>query len=300
MTIWVLAKKFQGSTGSRLLTGNSEYAMELEERIAAFHGFEAGLLFNCGYMANLGLLSSLQSTILFDLQVHASTWDGIRLSRAKALPFRHNDLDHLEKRLKNGPGFVCVESVYSTDGTRAPLPEIFALCDRYGAHLIVDEAHAVGVYGPEGRGLVAATGRGPFAQIVTFGKALGVFGAIVLGSKQLKQHLINRARSFIYTTALPVTVLHAIANSYSLFPHMEKERTQLHRLCQILGSESLICGVKIPDVKKRAAQIQALGFDVKPLMYPTVARGKECLRICLHTFNTPQQVKELKQCLASL
>ena len=185
-----------GSTGSRLLTGNSCYAQDLENSIAMFHGFAAGLLFNCGYMANLALLSTIADSgdcIFFDTKIHASTHDGIRLSKAKALPFKHNDTAHLESRLKDCTTqcdrFICVESIYSTDGSLAPLSEICRIAKEYEAYLIVDEAHAVGAYGSQGRGLVAEQNlcADVFAQMLTFGKALGTHGAIILGNQTLKQ-----------------------------------------------------------------------------------------------------------------
>ena len=161
-TEWGILPQHLGSTGSRLLTGNSVYAEQLEQRIASFHGYESGLLFSCGYMANLGLISSISSEdsiLLFDAQVHASVRDGIRLSRAQSSPFRHNDLEHLTSRLektnRKGDKFIVVESIYSTDGSTAPLREICTLAKKYDAVVIVDEAHAVGVCGPQGRGLVA-------------------------------------------------------------------------------------------------------------------------------------------------
>ncbi len=212
-----------GSTGSRLLTGNSRYAQDLEAKIAAFHGFEAGLLFICGYMANVGLLSTIASKddcILFDTGVHASTHDGISLSRAAAFAFKHNDTVHLKNRLENCPSkgnrFICIESIYSTDGSQAPLKEICRLAKEYGAYLIVDEAHAVGVCGYQGRGLVAEQNLCSFvyAQVTTFGKAIGTQGAIILGGQTLKQSLINFATSYIYTTALPFYSLVAISCSY--------------------------------------------------------------------------------------
>jgi 8-amino-7-oxononanoate synthase len=283
-----------GSTGSRLLTGNSVVAEELESHIAAFHGFESGLLFNCGYMANLGLISILEGTILFDAAVHASTRDGIRLSSSRAFAFRHNDLEHLESRLRKSQQetFICIESIYSTDGSVAPLQEIKELADRYGAHLIVDEAHAVGVWGPQGRGLVDVA----FAKVVTFGKALGAHGAIVLGSKQLRELLINFATPFIYTTALPFYSLAAIKSSYDLFPQFENERAHIQQLMQILRSSSHIHAVKIPgneQAKQAAGRLVDRGFDVRPLLSPTVQRGHELLRISLHAFNTPEQVRTL-------
>lgn len=296
-----------GSTGSRLLTGNSLYAQSLEEKIATFHGYEAGVLFSCGYMANVGLISTVageDTTLFFDAAVHASTRDGIRLSRASAFPFWHNDLTHLEQRLKEctrqGDRFICVESIYSTDGSVAPLREIATLAESHNAHLIVDEAHAVGVYGPQGRGLVAhhhLTGR-VFAQVVTFGKALGTYGAIVLGSDLLKQALLNFATSYIYTTALPFPMLAAIACSYDLFPHLEHERAHLHTLIQefCAAQATHIQCVPLPGnqrVKEASHSLARLGFDVRPLMSPTVRRGEEMLRICLHAFNTVGEVRAL-------
>jgi 8-amino-7-oxononanoate synthase len=300
-----------GSTGSRLLTGNSLYAQELEEKIAKFHGYEAGLLFNCGYMANVGLLSAItnqESVVFFDAAVHASTHDGIRLSRAKAFPFRHNDLEHLENRLKNssseGDRFICVESIYSTDGSTANLPEISRLAREYEAHLIVDEAHAVGACGPKGRGLVAEHNLMPhvFAQVTTFGKALGTHGAIVFGNYTLKQALINFSTPYIYTTALPFQTLAAINCSYNLFPEMDLERNHLQKLIQIFQESCQISSLthiqSIPiegneAVKQAAEAVFKQGFDVRPLMSPTVQRGHEALRVCLHAFNTEDELKWL-------
>ncbi len=300
-----------GSTGSRLLTGNSCYAEDLEHKIASFHGYEAGLLFNCGYMANLGLLSTITnqtSIIFYDAAVHASTYDGIRLSRSQAFPFRHNDLEHLENRLKNcsssGDRFICIESIYSTDGSMSPLTEISQLARRYEAHLIVDEAHAVGVCGPKGKGLVAEHNLTSqvFAQVTTFGKALGTHGAVILGKHVLKQALINFATPFIYTTAMPFQVLAAIKCSYDLSPEMDYERDQLRKLVQAFRtfypccSRSHIQPVRINGNNAVKAMANALfdkGFDVRPLTSPTVQRGCEALRICLHAFNTESDLKQL-------
>lgn len=302
-----------GATGSRQLTGNSSYAETLEQRIAQFHRYEAGLLFNCGYMANLGLLSALggdDDVIFFDAKVHASTHDGIRLSRSKALPFRHNDLEHLADRLRNcsnrGARFVCVESIYSTDGSKAPLSDLCQLAKTYEAHLIVDEAHAVGVYGPAGRGLVAEhhLTADVFAQVVTFGKALGTYGAIVLGSMALKQALINFAHSYIYTTALPFHMLAAIKCSYDLFPLLEMERRQLQHFITFFrhtyatSSETPIQPIALPGnhaVKEAAQKLMEAGFDVRALTSPTVQKGQEVLRLCLHTFNTEAEMIKLHE-----
>lgn len=297
-----------GSTGSRLLTGNAKYAEDLEEKIAHFHGYETGLLFNCGYMANVGLISVIGdagSVIFFDNGVHASTRDGIRLSQAKALPFRHNDLEQLENRLKNCcpdlARFICIESIYSTDGSKACLSEICALANKYEAHLIVDEAHAVGMCGPRGRGLVAEQNLTSqvFAQVTTFGKSLGVHGAIVLGNNILRKSLINFAKPFIYTTALPIYALAAIKCSYDLFPQLETERMQVNELIKIFQkiqhrySQTHIQAIQIKgyeNVKSMAVKLAAHGFDVRSLISPTVQRGHEVLRICLHSYNTAEEL----------
>jgi 8-amino-7-oxononanoate synthase len=300
-----------GSTGSRLLTGNTCYAQDLEAKIAAFHGFEAGLLFNCGYMANLGLISTIadkEDSIFFDSKVHASTHAGICLSKANALPFRHNDIAHLENRLKNcmakGDRFICIESIYSTDGLMAPLAKICRLAKEYEAYLIVDEAHAVGVCGYQGRGLIAEQNLCSyvFAQITTFGKAIGTHGAIVLGSQILKQSLMNFASSYIYTTALPLHSLVAINCSYNLLAEMESERNHIQSLVRLYrdsipnGSKTHIQSIPVEGnkaAKEFAQKIVKEGFDVRPLLSPTVQRGKEVLRVCLHAFNTKNELKTL-------
>lgn len=302
---WSRNGRLLGSTGSRLLTGNATYTQLLEARIARFHGFETGTLFNCGYMANAGLHSAIATDadiFLFDSQVHASVRDGIRLSRAQAFPFRHNDPGHLEKRLKNLPAkgkrFITVASLYSTDGSQVPLREICHLSQRYGALLIVDEAHAVGVLGHSGRGLIAEQQLTShvFALIATFGKALGTSGAIVLGSSQLRKALINFSRPYIYTTALPWINLAAIASSYALFPLMDRERSHLQHLNSLFRTFSPIHTLAIKgnvEARKLSTYLAEQGFDVRPLLSPTVRKGHETLRICMHAFNTIEEASRL-------
>lgn len=298
-----------GSTGSRLLTGNCAYVEMTEEKIAHFHGYRAGVLFNCGYMANLGLLTSLgQSNALFlyDSAIHASMHDGIRLSRATAYPFRHQNVDHLEARLRNirtrDICYICIESIYSTSGAKAPIRDICQLANHYGARVIVDEAHATGIYGAEGRGVVAEQDvtKSIFAQVVTFGKALGVHGAIVLGSQFLKEHLINFARSFIYSTALPFHAIAAIRCSYELFPKREQQRQHLQRLSHLFQKGTHIQSIPVPGAeaaKRFSHHLAAKGFDVRALTSPTVRQGHEVLRICLHSTNSEQEVWGLIQTL---
>lgn len=304
-----------GSTGSRLLTGNTEYAQELETWIARLHGYEAGLLFNCGYMANVGLLSAISQSedlIFFDQHIHASMGDGMRLGQAHRLPFRHNDVAHLKRRLRASKGtgnrFICVESIYSTDGSVAPLLEICQLAKEHNAHVIVDEAHAIGIHGLFGYGLVEKEKLSSqiFAQINTFGKALGTYGAIVLGSNDLIQTLVNFAKSCIYSTALPFHCLAAIKSSYDLFPHLEKERKHLQKLIELFqiaphASSTPIQFLRIKgnaSSKEASKRLMACGFDVRPLLSPTVRKGQEGLRVCLHAFNTELEVKNVLQEIA--
>lgn len=326
-----------GSTGSRLISGNSEYCEALEGYIAEFHQAESGLIFNSGYDANLGVFSSVpqrSDTILYDRLVHASIRDGIRLSHARAFSFEHNDVGDLERRLKaqraEGPAkgsiesvqdgaiFVAVESVYSMDGDCAPLVEMAELCRKHGANLIVDEAHATGVFGEHGRGKVVELGlqKKVFARLHTFGKALGCHGAIVLGSNALRSYLINFARSFIYTTALPFHSLAAIRCAYELLAADDEPVNTLgNRISyfrnnagadvarQLIPSDSAIQCVVIPgnaEVRKVARGLQEEGFDVRPIMHPTVAAGSERLRVCLHAFNTEDEITSLINKLRTL
>jgi len=302
-----------GSTGSRLLAGNYPWVEETEIMLAGFHQSAAGLIYNSGYDANLGLFSAVPQkgdTIIYDSLIHASIRDGIRLSKAQAFSFLHNDTIDLEKKLSNATGniFVAVESVYSMDGDFAPLSAIAAICERAGAHLIVDEAHATGVVGTKGEGLVQHLELQAqcFARVHTFGKAVGCHGAVVLGSSHLRDYLINFSRSFIYTTALPPTAMAAIMASYELFPYMQEARTHLAALIarfrkgvaalDTLPGETPIQVVLTPGntaTRELAARLQGEGLDIRPILHPTVPKGKERLRIVLHSFNTEEEVDKV-------
>ncbi|MBC6110479.1 aminotransferase class I/II-fold pyridoxal phosphate-dependent enzyme [Pedobacter fastidiosus] len=308
-----------GSGGSRLLSGNSTYIEETEQFIANFHEAECGLIFNSGYDANIGLLSSIPQrgdTIITDEFIHASIIDGCRLSHATRYKFAHNNTNELEEKLKNAKGnvFVVVESVYSMDGDLAPLIEISALCENYKANLIVDEAHATGIFGDFGKGLVNKHDLQTkvFARIITFGKAMGIHGAIVLGSENLRHYLINFARSFIYTTAAPIHNIVAIKSAYEILQNLDFQK--IHKKIEIfrklikenniqsLNSLSTIQGIVFSNneaTKNASKYLQEKGFDVRAILSPTVPAGKERLRICLHTFNTDEEiislVKHLKE-----
>lgn len=312
--------RFLGATGSRLLTGNHPYCEQLENAIAAYHNAEAGLIFNTGYMANLGVLSAVirpEDTLLYDTHIHASSHDGMRLSRTKCYPWRHNNLEYLEKRLSNTSGtiFVCIESIYSIDGTIAPLKEICSLCRQFNAHLIVDEAHATGLIGRRGEGLVASLGleKDVFARIHTFSKALGAHGAIVLGSAVLREYLINYARPFIYSTALPLHVLASVKCAYQRLPFAVAERDKLKSLQDkfITKAQELhlpfqpnitpLFPLYLPGnelVKNLSEILLNNGFDVRPILSPSVKQGRECLRFSLHAFNAEEEIDELLELLA--
>lgn len=310
-----------GSTGSRLLTGNRSFTEDTEAYIANFHSAPAGLMYNSGYDANLGLLSAIPQrgdTIITDELIHASLIDGARLSHAERHKFKHNDLDDLEKKLKLSKGliYVVVESVYSMDGDQAPLHEISVLCEKYNANLIVDEAHATGIFGEFGKGLVFAhhlTNK-VFARVITFGKALGTQGAIVLGSKNLINYLINFSRPFIYTTAAPLHDIVAVRCAYELLstPNLQQELLRKIKLynqltmdtsLQKVQSDSAIQTIIVGEnemTKAKALHLQEAGFDVRAILSPTVAVGKERLRICLHLFNSDQEIINLVNLLKEI
>ncbi len=307
---------FEGSTGSRLISGNSAIAESLENFIASFHNGEAALIFNSGYDANVGLFSCIpqrNDTVFYDELAHASIRDGIRLSYAKSYSFRHNDTEHLKElfKLAQGNVYVAVESLYSMDGDIAPLVELAALCESFNAHLIVDEAHATGVYGFHGIGRVSELmlEKKVFARMHTYGKAMGTHGAAVIGSKLLKDYLMNFARSFIFSTSLPYHSLIAIRCAYVLLSESDEPNQNLNSNIKLfknlivrsdnivtLNSKSPIQCVIIPgneQVVKVANSIQKKGFNVRPIMSPTVSAGKERLRICLHSFNSEDEIKSL-------
>jgi 8-amino-7-oxononanoate synthase len=316
-------KGIVGATGSRLVTGNTEAHEELESFLASFHGAEGALLFGSGYEANIGLLSTIASradTIIYDELVHASMRDGIRLSSARAYSFRHNDLQDLEQKMRAARGecFIVVESVYSMDGDQAPLVELCQLVERAGAYLIVDEAHSTGVYGPGGAGCVVELGlcHGVLARIHTFGKALGYRGACVVGSHALREHLINSARSFIYTTAPDQVMLRYMREAYDMMRAADDERRQLklliagmtavrtmHPEVSFLKSESPIQGVLLPGNSRALRAESALheaGFVARAIRAPTVPRGLERVRLCLHSYNSIQEVEQAVEVLAAL
>jgi 8-amino-7-oxononanoate synthase len=303
-----------GSTGSRLITGNSEFAEQLEKEIAVFHHAPSALLFNSGYDANLGLLSSVpqkDDLVLFDEFIHASLYDGIRLGYARHFKFRNNDVRHLEELILRHKNqfktiYVVAESVYSMDGDEAPLMEIAALCELNKTFLIVDEAHAIGIFGEQGRGLCNELGieDNCFARIYTYGKAMGCHGAAIVGSEALRNYLVNFSRPFIYTTALPHHSLACIKAAYVLLKETDAIK-KLHQNISYFNSLKTTGFIKsrsaihciITSGNEQAEQLQdELGkhnLHVKAIKSPTVKKGKERIRICLHAFNSPAEINSL-------
>lgn len=316
-----------GATGSRSVSGDHPAYHALEARIAAHHGQPAALVFSSGYTANLGLLSALlrrTDTIVYDERMHASCRDGIRLGQAGTLRFRHNDPDDLCARLTkarpDGQTFVLTEGRFSMDGDLAPLTAIAETCQSAGAHLIVDEAHSGGLEGVRGAGRVAELGlqNAVFATVVTYGKAFGFHGAAVLGSAALREYLINTCRPFIYTTGPAPGQWTGIAAAYdrmdalhdARFALLQNRIGQFNDLIAAAGLRPLVTRADGPiqTVGRRGNQAvmageaacRAAGLLVKGIRSPTVKTGEERLRVCLHSFNTEEEVGRLVGVLASL
>jgi 8-amino-7-oxononanoate synthase len=328
---YLIANKIiqNGATGSRLLSGNHKVYEEAENHIAKFHRVESALIFNSGYDANVGFFGAVPQKgdlILFDELAHASIRDGIQLSNSKSYKFKHNDFEDLERLLlklstdSQQPTaiYIVTESVFSMDGDCPNLEELVQITSKYDCNLVVDEAHALGVFGENGQGLVQMLGleEAVFARIMTFGKGLGCHGAAILGSQKLVDYLVNFARSFIYTTGLSP---HSVATILVSYHNLEIEKKALEILREninnfnqeknILGlkpmfvrSRSAIQSAIIPgnqNVKLIANQLQEKGFDVKAILSPTVPEGQERLRFCLHSFNSKEEISEVLRLLST-
>ena len=312
-----------GATGSRLLSGNHILYLKLESYLSKVHLSEASLVFNSGYMANLGLLGSVAQrgdVVLFDEFCHASIRDAISTSHAKSYKFRHNNLKDLQSLLERHSAepdtsiYVVTESVFSMDGDSPDLKALVQLAERYKAYCIIDEAHALGVFN---YGLIQSLGLQDkvFARIITFSKAMGCHGAAILGSEDLKTYLINFSRPFIYTTGLPPHAIASIMAAYDQLSSAEmeqclsrvissfKDQLKANDLNKIfIDSDSAIqCAVISGNdrVKYISQKLQEAGFDLKPILSPTVPKGKERLRFCLHTYNSEQEISEVIRLLAT-
>jgi 8-amino-7-oxononanoate synthase len=294
-----------GSGGSRLLRGNSDEHERLEGEAASFFGSETALFVSGGYGANTLLFSTLPQRgdlVVYDELIHASAHEGMRLGRAEAAAFAHNDVDAVadaiagwRRRGGSGTPWIAVESLYSMDGDRAPLSEIAALADREDAMLLIDEAHATGVFGPDGRGLAAdLDGRENVVVLRTCGKALGCEGALVLAPATVRDFIVNRGRGFIFSTAPSPLIAAIVRESLRCLRDEPERRKRLHALVETAGkmltnldlsaSGSPIQPVIIGDDRRTmavAAAMQAAGFDVRGVRPPTVPPGTSRLRMSL-------------------
>jgi len=313
-----------GGTGSRLLSGHSRVWDSLEQEFAEFAGTEAALYFGSGYAANVGLLTSIlrEDDVVFSDELnHASLIDGLRLSGARKIIYRHLDLSDLEAALRTtsnfgGRKFVVTETVFSMDGDIANIAELAALCARYDAGLILDEAHAVGVHGPSGRG-IAASSELPcevIAMTHPCGKALASAGAFVCGSATLREHLINHARTFIFSTAMPPYMAGQIRTALRIARRMNSQRDELlanakHLSAQLhsqgydtANSASQIIPVIVganDDAVATAEFLQSEGFAVRAIRPPTVPQNRARVRLSLTTAIPATEFDRLTNCFAS-
>jgi 8-amino-7-oxononanoate synthase len=326
---WRTADLPHSGTASRLLRGQHPIWNEVESRLAAWHHAEAALMMTSGYAANEGLLSTViepDDTVFSDQYNHASIIDGLRLSRANKMIYPHNDLNQLEammqsaapKRKEDANWFVVTESLFGMEADRAPLRELVELTERYDANLIVDEAHATGCFGPAGSGLVDQFGlrQRVLATVHTGGKALAVPGAYIVGSRLLKDLLINRCRHFIYTTAIPPLVGAWWLDMLDWVPADEDARTRLHEAAREFRTQARRDGSGI-DVGggdfiatwhasndgmavEIASRLQGLGFDVRAIRPPTVPPGGARVRISIHADHEPAALRRLADALIQI
>ena len=295
-----------GAGGSRLLRGNHPEHELLEQEAAKFFGGETALYFGGGFVANTALLSTLPSRgdlIIYDELIHASAHDGMRLSKAEAKAVRHNDAQSFDDAITawrdsggTGQAWIAIESLYSMDGDRAPISELSAIADRHDAMLIVDEAHATGVFGPAGRGLAAdLEGRENVITLHTCGKALGVMGALVIGPRTIRDFLINRGRAFIYATAPSPLMAAAVRASLDICRGDPQRRNRLHNLVAFAAREltaktrfaasgsqilPLVVGGDAAAVSLAAA-MKGRGYDIRAIRPPTVPEGTSRLRLTI-------------------
>ncbi|OCA80033.1 8-amino-7-oxononanoate synthase [Chryseobacterium contaminans] len=300
-----------GSTGSRLISGNSSMAAFTENFIAEKHHFSSALLFPSGYNANLALFSTLPNrhdTIIVDEQIHRSVHDACKMSNARKLKFRHNDIEDLENVLKRQEGhcYIAIESLYSMEGDLAPICEMAGLAKKYEASLIVDEAHAFGVFG---NGLVNQYGLQDqvAAIVITYGKALGAHGAAILCNDVVKSYLVNFASPFIYSTSAQDFQWMSIKTGYDFLEDHQELSVQLQENIKIFRSQELqspssesspVQAIIISDNQKLKSLQKTLseeGFLTYAIYSPTVKEGAERLRICLHSFNTETQIIKLTE-----
>jgi 8-amino-7-oxononanoate synthase len=312
-----------GAGASHLIVGHSEAHHKLERALAEFLGLPQVLLFSTGYMANLGIVSALlgrNDVVLADKLNHASLNDAALISRAQFLRYTHLDLAHLEQTLASARGrrkLVVTDAVFSMDGDLAPVPELLALCERYDAYLMLDDAHGFGVLGEQGRGILEhfSVASPRIIYMATLGKAAGVFGAFVAGDEALIQTLIQRARTYIYTTAFPPMLATALLASLHLFREEGWRRAHLRELIEhlkthlkterwkLLPSDTPIQPLIIGGNQEAVDLAEALreqGILVPSIRPPTVPKGQARLRISLSAAHSKEDVRRLCDTLNDL
>jgi len=310
---------FQSLSSSRLVSGNNKQKEEVESFFAQFYQAESSLFFNCGYSANLSIFSTLpgkNDTVIYDSDIHASIRDGLKMAICKSFNFKHNSLEDLENKLirTKGQVYVAVESVYSMDGKKSPLLEIVELCEKYGALLIVDEAHSTGLFGNQGKGLCYELGIADrvFIRLMTFGKAIASHGAVLLCSEDLRQFFVNFARPFIYSTS-PSTFeflkaqksVEFIAENPNLTSQLQEKITWFNSI--VFPVEN--CDNRMPIIPfynhsiEKLKSFEDLGiknnFQFKTILPPTVAKGSECIRFSLQRLMNKEDLLKVGNLLKS-
>lgn len=310
-----------GSTGSRLLRGERSAFQDVEAQFAGWKGTERSLYFSSGYQANVGVFQTfpVEGDLIFSDELnHASIIDGMRLSRADRVIFPHRDVKKLRQLISSancsGQKFLVTESLFSMDGDIAPLDEYAQLCRETNTALIVDEAHAVGAYGPDGSGLISEFGieNDVFVSINTAGKALGVSGAFVAGDQLTIEYLINKCRSFIFSTAPPPAVAYALNEAINIIRSSPELRQKLHSIAQYFNQQMVQNGYPgretatqiIPvligesaSAVAAAERLQSEGFDVRAIRPPTVAEGTSRLRVSLNAGLSEVEIDWFVECL---
>ena len=312
---------FYSPGSSRLIAGTTSAHLSVEEYLAHHFEGEAALLFNSGYVANLAVFSTLAKKgdiVLYDEHIHASIKDGIRLSFAQGIKFKHNDIKDLERLLTHHCGkniFVAIEALYSMEGVKSPLKEMIDLCQQYQAKLILDEAHSGGTYGENGKGLSATLKNNDliFLRVFTFGKAFGSHGACVITSELVKDYLINFARPFIYTTAMPRFMVEDIllkVSSSTIHERQKRLEENIHFFINQFPKGFLKSDVNSPiqtvyfksmDVfRKIENKSLTENLGVKAIYAPTVQEDKERLRISIHAHNTKKELQKLSDLIKTI
>lgn len=307
-----------GATGSRLVSGNHSLYQITEHFIADFHDSETALIVNSDYDTNIGFFEAVaqeNDVVLYDELCHALIKDGIEMSKAKSFQFIHNDAEDLEQFILKFPNtniYIVTESVFSLDGDSPNLEEFIILSEKYNCYLIVDESSALGVFGENGEGLIQylQLHNSVFARIISFGKGLGCYGSVILGSAELKEYLVNFSENLLQSTALSP---HSVATIFTAYQQLKIENEAIKELRQnivffnqqknLLGlkpmfvhSKSAVHTAIVPgceNIKQLSEELQNKGYDVQSILPPFVPEGQERLRLCLHSYNSQEEINRV-------